>query len=154
MAITITPPSLRITRATPVALFSGWSLLPVEWQTDTMLLMQINPDLLDTSRGLLAAPGDLYAALNAQGLYNSRRFILRLSPNVHGALSTSSGGFSIRSGVDWETMQAMSTYLHETVHWWQHVGTTTGLFLSLTYPAQALGNYNAVSSPKCNSAAY
>jgi hypothetical protein len=35
-------------------------------------------------------------------------------------------------------MEAMSTYLHETIHWWQHVGNTAGLFLSLTYPVQAL----------------
>jgi hypothetical protein len=104
--------------------------------------MQLNRDLLDTSRGLLLAPGDLYAVLNAHGLYNSMRFVLRLSPNVHRALSNSPKGFSIQSGVDWELMQAMSTYLHETMHWWQHIGTTTGLFLSLTYPVQALGNYN------------
>ena len=33
-------------------------------------------------------------------------------------------------------IQAFSTYLHETIHWWQHVGSTSGLLLSLTYPAQ------------------
>ena len=38
--------------------------------------------------------------------------------------------------------QAFSTLLHETVHWWQHVGSTYGLMLSLTYPTQLHGNYN------------
>jgi hypothetical protein len=103
--------------------------------------MRLNAELLDTSRGLLTAPGDLYAVLNAHGLYNSMRFVMRLSPKVHRTLSDSPKGISIQVGSDWETIQAMSTYLHETIHWWQHVGTTRGFFLSLTYPVQALGNY-------------
>ncbi|HWA96374.1 MAG TPA: hypothetical protein VG844_17390 [Terracidiphilus sp.] len=35
-----------------------------------------------------------------------------------------------------EAVQAFSTYLHETVHWWQHVGSTSGLVYSLSYLAQ------------------
>jgi hypothetical protein len=31
----------------------------------------------------------------------------------------------------------MSTYLHETVHWWQHIGSTYGFILSLNYPVQS-----------------
>lgn len=33
---------------------------------------------------------------------------------------------------------AFSTYLHETVHWWQHIGTTAGLLYGLSIPVQAL----------------
>lgn len=32
---------------------------------------------------------------------------------------------------------AFSTYLHEIIHWWQHVGTTTGLICGLSIPVQA-----------------
>jgi hypothetical protein len=35
-----------------------------------------------------------------------------------------------------EAIQAYSTYIHETVHWWQHVGSTSGLLFSLSYLAQ------------------
>jgi len=31
----------------------------------------------------------------------------------------------------------MSTLLHETVHWWQHIGSTYGFILSLNYPVQS-----------------
>jgi hypothetical protein len=30
-----------------------------------------------------------------------------------------------------------STYIHETIHWWQHVGSTSGLLFSLSYLAQS-----------------
>jgi hypothetical protein len=35
-----------------------------------------------------------------------------------------------------DAIQAFSTYLHETAHWWQHVGSTSGLLFSLSYLAQ------------------
>ncbi len=101
-----------------------------------------DPSLLDTSRGLLTAPGDLYATLNAHGLYNSMRFVVRLSPEVHRTLSEFPGGVHAASGVGWEAIQAFSTYLHETIHWWQHIGSTTGLLLSLSYPAETHTNFN------------
>jgi hypothetical protein len=43
---------------------------------------------------------------------------------------------------DFDSLRAYSTYLHETIHWWQHIGSTTGLLLSLSYPGQAHANYN------------
>lgn len=103
--------------------------------------MRFNADLLDVSNQS-ADPHDLYASLNAHGLYNSRRYILRLSPKVHQKLSEFPAGIAISDHVDFEGAQAMSTLLHETVHWWQHIGTTTGLMLSLIYPAQAHANHN------------
>ncbi|CDK71709.1 hypothetical protein [Klebsiella pneumoniae IS22] len=27
-------------------------------------------------------------------------------------------------------------FFHETIHWWQHVGSVSGIILSLCYPAQ------------------
>jgi len=53
----------------------------------------------------------------------------------------------VKSGmVDLEGIEAFSTYLHETVHWWQHIGTTYGLMLSMTYPAQSHANHSHLKS--------
>jgi len=101
-----------------------------------------DPDLLDTSRGLLISPSEYYAVLNARGLYNSMQFVVRLSPKVHEQLATLPNGVAIADDVSFEATQAFSTYLHETIHWWQHVGSTTGLLLSLSYPGQTHANSN------------
>lgn len=37
-------------------------------------------------------------------------------------------------------LAAFSTHFHETIHWWQHIGTTTGLMLSFAYPTQFHSN--------------
>ena len=82
------------------------------------------------------------AVLNGRGQYNTFQFVLRLSPEVHRLLSlTPSGVYSPRE-LGFDRAQAFSTLLHETVHWWQHVGSTYGLMLSLTHPVQLHGNYN------------
>jgi hypothetical protein len=51
-------------------------------------------------------------------------------------------------GIDSETIQAaLSTYLHETVHWWQHIGSTAGLVSSLAY-IQHVASYSlAIAKP-------
>ena len=87
--------------------------------------MELNPELLDNSRGLPASPGDLNACLNARGLYNPFQFVLRLSPQVHRRLEALPNGMVAMSGIDFEGLQAFSTYLHETIHWWQHAGGET-----------------------------
>lgn len=78
-------------------------------------------------------PETFSACLNARGLYNSMHFVLRLSPVVHGLVDEIVAG----TNNTWEALQAYSTYLHETVHWWQHVGSTFGFVMSASYPAQA-----------------
>lgn len=97
--------------------------------------------LLDSSADLIACPNSLNACLNSHGLYNSFQFVLRLSPEVHRKLAALPTGI-VTGEVDFDGLQAFSTYLHETIHWWQHVGSTTGLLLSLSYPGQAHANYN------------
>lgn len=51
---------------------------------------------------------------------------------------------SWRSNVTLEAIRASSTYIHETVHWWQHVGTTAGLMLSFLQPAHAHHNHSTL----------
>jgi hypothetical protein len=58
---------------------------------------------------------------------------------MHEALDQHSGGIS--STQNFEILDAFSTYFHETLHWWQHIGSTTGLLLSLSPPMQSHINY-------------
>lgn len=79
------------------------------------------------------------ATINALGTYTTEHFVLRLSPRTHELVDAitrqETDGYDTA-----ELYQAYSTYLHETIHWWQHVGSTAGLILSLAYPAQVHGS--------------
>jgi len=79
------------------------------------------------------------AALNVHGMYETMKFVLRLSPRNHELVDeiTAEGR---TAPISPEGFQAYSTYLHETVHWWQHVGSTSGLLLSLSYLGQTHGS--------------
>lgn len=79
------------------------------------------------------------ATLDAHGLYSTQQFVLRLSPRNHQLLADGPSGVSRGGGFD--IAQAMSTYLHETVHWWQHIGSTYGFLLSMNFPVQTHTNY-------------
>jgi hypothetical protein len=102
--------------------------------------LSLDPTLCDSSRDNISLR-TFSACLNARGLYESQRFALRLSPVVHAlvneAISKSERGETSFSG---EEVQAYSTYLHETVHWWQHKGSTSGFIRSLLYPVQTHSN--------------
>lgn len=84
--------------------------------------MKLVPDLLfaDASRSTASPAFD--AVHNAHGVYNTLQFVLRLSQKVHNTLSKFEPGITTSGALGWEGGQAMSTYLHETVHWWQHNG--------------------------------
>lgn len=86
-------------------------------------------------------PADYKSCFNARGLYHSMQFVLRLRPDLHKLLDATENGIHESNTYDFETVQAFSTYMHETIHWWQHIGSTSGLLLSLSYPAQAHINH-------------
>ena len=102
--------------------------------------LELNPELLEPEELTLSAPAGFAASLNAHGLYNTIHFVVRLSPKIHRLMDKAATGIYAVGEVDGETIQAFSTYLHETMHWWQHIGSTAGLVLSLAYPAQAHQN--------------
>lgn len=83
---------------------------------------------------------DLHACQNGRGLYSPLQFVLRLSPEVHRQLESLSTGV-FRGSLDPDTLRAFATYLHETVHWWQHIGSTAGFVRSMSYPAQSHVNF-------------
>ncbi len=97
-------------------------------------------DHLATSEAWLL-PTELYSCWNARGLYSPLQFVLRLRPDVHRALESIPSGWHSASDLSVDQLYAASTYLHETIHWWQHVGSSVGLSLSLLYPAQAHLNH-------------
>lgn len=91
-------------------------------------------------------PSEFYSCWNARGLYNPLQFVLRLRPDIHRALSSAPAGLIMRNQLSEEQLFAFSTYLHENIHWWQHVGSTTGLLLSLIYPAQSHLNHKYLTA--------
>lgn len=103
--------------------------------------------MIDQDREILEGRGDLVsqgifaATLKGHGLFNTFQFVLRLSPAVHRKLAGLPIGIVNSSMIDLQSLEAFSTYLHETVHWWQHIGSTYGFMLSMTYPAQTHANY-------------
>ncbi len=98
-------------------------------------------DLLESAQPS-SAPESFRACLNAHGSYTPSHFVLRLSPRNHELISSIGDRTVIRAGdVDPELIQAFSTYLHETVHWWQHKGSTSGFIRSMLYPAQSHLNF-------------
>jgi len=95
---------------------------------------------LDHREDFLASPVELNACLNSHGLYDPLRFVLRLSPEVHRKIEALQAERAT-GRLSFDGLRAFSTYVHETIHWWQHVGSSIGLILSLSYPAQAHANY-------------
>ncbi|MDH0113118.1 hypothetical protein N7379_01390 [Rhizobium pusense] len=101
---------------------------------DTMALRH---ELLDSNADKRELTPAFAACLNAHGMYETMRFVLRLSPLNHSLIEQFETDQSISVPVSSEAIQAYSTYIHETIHWWQHVGSTSGLLLSLSYLAQS-----------------
>lgn len=96
---------------------------------------ELDPHLLNP----IASPVVFNATLDAHGTYTTEHFVLRLSPRVHELVDALTKGETDGFAAA-ELFQAYSTYLHETIHWWQHMGSTAGLILSLAYPAQVYGS--------------
>ncbi|TIL38596.1 hypothetical protein [Mesorhizobium sp.] len=102
--------------------------------------MQLIPELLN-ARPSASAP--VFAAtIGAHGIYSTNQFVLRLSPLIHQTLSSLQPGIGTNSKIGLDGAQAMSTYLHETIHWWQHIGSTYGFIFGLNYPVQAHATFN------------
>lgn len=114
----------------------------------------IQRDLLSSINDELKFDPTFEACLQAHGMYETMRFVLRLSPRNHELMEVIESNDFDASSVTPEVIQAYSTYIHETIHWWQHVGSTSGLLFSLSYLAQVhssldeLKDVLATSGPK------
>lgn len=83
--------------------------------------------------GIWKLPPNLRTCLNARGLYDPLRFVVRLRPDIHRELESLEAGVRSSGELSDEIIFAHSTYFHETVHWSQHIGSTSGLLLSFMY---------------------
>ena len=99
--------------------------------------MNLVPELITADAAANALYPAFRATLRAHGLYNTQQFVLRLSPSVHRNLASLPVGISTNQEIGLDGAQAMSTYIHETIHWWQHIGSTYGFIFSLNYPVQS-----------------
>jgi len=103
--------------------------------------MKLSQELINTTMLYDTAYNSVF---NAHGLYNTEQFVLRLSQKNHSLIDQISDKDFDQNNLDDSTIQAYSTYLHETIHWWQHVGSTTGLVLSFCYPLQTHSNLSNI----------
>jgi hypothetical protein len=97
---------------------------------------ELQHDLLDSINDEHETKPTFESCLNAHGMYETMRFVLRLSPRNHELMDMLQANAFELENIQPEAIQAYSTYIHETVHWWQHVGSTSGLLFSLSYLAQ------------------
>lgn len=103
--------------------------------------MKLEPELLNSS---FFDKNEFNAIFNAHGLYNTEQFVLRLSQKNHALIDEIlEEGFD-KNNISDDALQAYSTYLHETIHWWQHIGSTSGFILSLCFPLQTHTNINLI----------
>lgn len=72
-----------------------------------------------------------------KGCYNTMQFVVRLREDIRYYLND-------QIEVTPEKYQAFSTYLHENIHWWQHIGSNFGFILSTSYPAYATSSYGSL----------
>ena len=99
--------------------------------------LDLNKSLLRSCDEVASYASGHGGSLNARGSYNTLDFVVRLRPDVHRTLEEYGNTLDFVEVRSWEAIQAFSTYLHETIHWWQHCGTTAGLMLSFLQPAHA-----------------
>lgn len=97
---------------------------------------ELRPELLASINDEFGADPTFSACLNAHGMYETMRFVLRLSPRNHQLMEMIEANEFEADSVPPDVIQAYSTYIHETIHWWQHVGSTSGLLFSLSYLGQ------------------
>jgi hypothetical protein len=69
-----------------------------------------------------------------KGCYNTMQFVIRLREDIRKELNDDSEPTP-------EKFQAFSTYLHENIHWWQHIGSNFGFLLNTSYPANAISSF-------------
>lgn len=101
-------------------------------------MMELNPKLLQTED---FSDSDFDSSLNgtsSRGTYNPMQFVIRLRDDIRNALNSDE--------MSNERIQAFSTYMHENIHWWQHVGSHLGFLTSLSYPALAHSSHQDLKS--------
>ena len=100
--------------------------------------MTLNRKLLEDFK-LEDRHGAIKSDDGVKGYYNHILYILRLSPEVYNVLHKLKEG-DTEYLFPGEIIQAKSTAFHENIHWWQYIGSISGLIMSLSMPAQIISN--------------
>lgn len=91
--------------------------------------LDIDRELLDNRKDEIEHE-DLFREV--RGSYSPQRYAVLLNKKIHNILMDAS-----IPDTDFRKAEAFSTYLHETIHWWQHIGSYSGFVCSLFSPAIA-----------------
>lgn len=71
------------------------------------------------------------------GVFDPMNLVVKLDADIAAFLTTPDRATRLRKVSNPQAVIAAAVNLHETVHWWQHAGTTAGLLCALTIPLQA-----------------
>ena len=82
---------------------------------------------------------DLYHPVGTRALYNPLHGVACLGNEYREWADAGSWRRVQVTGKD-DRLLAFSTYFYQTLHWWQRIGSTTGLMLTMGYPAQSQSN--------------
>ena len=80
-----------------------------------------------------------------RGDYHPMQFAVRMDPWLRSEIPPSLTPLA-SDDLSLEAHQAISTFLHESIHWWQYTGSTLGLMLTLCFPAQASINFTRLKN--------
>ena len=103
--------------------------------------MKLNPKILNYEVDSWSLCSSLYSKSTTRGSYDPMRCVVRIHPELQMVLDSVDYGLHLAREVPVNALSAYSTYIHETIHWWQHIGSTLGLLLSFSYPMQSHVNY-------------
>jgi hypothetical protein len=99
------------------------------------------PDLSPDEHDGWGLQPEIDTLYEVRGSYNPMQFVVHLHPDIQQTLASVRKGVYRNGGITGDVVLAFSTSFHETIHWWQHIGSTLGLMLSLSYPAQSHVNH-------------
>ena len=75
-------------------------------------------------------------SVNIMGVFDPMNLVVKLDADIAAFLTTSDRSARLAKASRPKAVIAAAVNIHETVHWWQHAGTTAGLLCALTIPLQ------------------
>lgn len=84
--------------------------------------------------------GPLEPGSYVRGVYTFTYYTLRVNPDVREVLRRNHAEEDLHLLTKGEIVVAGSTALHENLHWWQYIGSLSGIVFSLSLPALAICN--------------
>jgi len=84
--------------------------------------------------------GPLQPGSYIRGVYTFPYYTLRVNPDVREILRRNNAEENLHLLTKGEIVLAGSTALHENLHWWQYIGSLSGIVFGLSLPALAICN--------------